>query len=311
MLRSGGTLVEDLSQQTKKRPLIMEEAPLWAQSASEGSKPLNTLTISPSRQARRAAERLEIKAHKLQDIKATETLRVSVTDTRGTKDHIDTPITLWRPQSQPHQNTQLSLSALINYSTTANFIDEQFISLLRLPPLETKAAKIVDVNGKTISPSKQALFRIPISSLDGPPTVYTFRAIPMQGHQVILGLSWLREVNPLIDWVTGTIKITKNIRVLKQADFDDELDGSPIYAYHTTSKASAALPAAYSSYSDIFSEQASETLPPYRGNLDHAIDLQPSTTPPFGPLYNLSESELVVLKDYIEQNLKTGLYQAF
>ena len=277
---------------------MMEEAPSWAQSASEGSKPLTTPPISPSRQARRAAERLEVKLQKLQD--------VSTVDTGNTKDHIETPITLWKSQSQTNQNTKLSLSALIDCGATANFIDEQFALLLKLTPLETKAAKVVDVNGRTISPTKQALFRIPMSISDAPPTTYTFRAIPMQGHRVILGLPWLREVNPLIDWVTGSIKVPKNIRVLKQTDFDDELDDSPIYAYYTTQKTPSALPTVYSSYADVFSEQASTTLPPHRGNLDHAIDLLPGTTPPFGPLYNLSESELGVLKDYIKQNLKSG-----
>ena len=43
-----------------------------------------------------------------------------------------------------------------------------------------------------------------------------------------------------------------------------------------------------------------------RKGLDHKIKLKPNTTPPYGPLYNLSESELQVLRDYLETNLASG-----
>ena len=62
--------------------------------------------------------------------------------------------------------------------------------------------------------------------------VYEELQKPMQGHRVIIGLLWLREVNRLIDWAMGSAKVAKDIRVLKKADFD-EIDDSPIYAYYT------------------------------------------------------------------------------
>ncbi|KFY32334.1 hypothetical protein V493_00296 [Pseudogymnoascus sp. VKM F-4281 (FW-2241)] len=40
--------------------------------------------------------------------------------------------------------------------------------------------------------------------------------------------------------------------------------------------------------------------------MDHVIPIEKEKSPPFGPLYPLSEKELKVLKEYIDDNLKTG-----
>ena len=59
----------------------------------------------------------------------------------------------------------------------------------------------------------------------------------------------------------------------------------------------------------MFDEHSDNALPPHREGLDHAIKLLPSAKPTFSPLYNLSQWELEVLKDYIEKNLKSGFIQ--
>ena len=66
------------------------------------------------------------------------------------------------------------------------------------------------------------------------------------------------------------------------------------------------LPTCYTDYTDIFNKKADSTLLPLRGKLNHSINLKPSCTALFGPLYNLSEHELQVLKEYIEKNLESG-----
>jgi len=59
---------------------------------------------------------------------------------------------------------------------------------------------------------------------------------------------------------------------------------------------------------EIFSKVKSETLPPHRPT-DHAIDLEPGYKLPYGRIYNLSESELKMLKAYIETNVASGFIQ--
>ena len=69
-------------------------------------------------------------------------------------------------------------------------------------------------------------------------------------------------------------------------------------------KASPAdLPQAYQEYADVFSEEGAATLARH-GVQDHAIDLEPYTMPPQLGLYNLSQRELQVLREYLDAALK-------
>ena len=45
---------------------------------------------------------------------------------------------------------------------------------------------------------------------------------------------------------------------------------------------------------------------PHRGRLDHHIPLVEGAKPVYGPIYNLSETELQVLKNYVEEYLRKG-----
>jgi hypothetical protein len=66
------------------------------------------------------------------------------------------------------------------------------------------------------------------------------------------------------------------------------------------------IPECYKDLIDVFLKSESQTLPPHRGHLDHHIPLEDDVKPVFGPIYNLSELELKVLKDYIDDKLKKG-----
>ena len=62
---------------------------------------------------------------------------------------------------------------------------------------------------------------------------------------------------------------------------------------------------AYRVIANVFSPSNTNSLPPHRDE-DHAIELEPGKTPPFGPLYNLSEYQLKTLREYIDENLANG-----
>ena len=59
----------------------------------------------------------------------------------------------------------------------------------------------------------------------------------------------------------------------------------------------------YIIYTDVFNKEANTTLPSYKGELNHNINLKLGYTTPFKLLYNLSEYELRVLKEYLNKNL--------
>jgi len=69
------------------------------------------------------------------------------------------------------------------------------------------------------------------------------------------------------------------------------------------------LPEEYREFADLFSRELSDKLPPRRP-YDHKIPLIPGAVPPFGPLYGMSQNELLVLKKYLEENLTKGFIRA-
>ena len=66
------------------------------------------------------------------------------------------------------------------------------------------------------------------------------------------------------------------------------------------------IPPEYQDLAEVFSETRANTLPPHRGQLDHPITLEEGAKPTYGPIYNLSETELSVLKSYIEEHIEKG-----
>src|SRR5204863_6203857 len=66
------------------------------------------------------------------------------------------------------------------------------------------------------------------------------------------------------------------------------------------------IPDEYRDLAEVFSKAKSEELPPHRGSLDHAIPLEKDSKPVFGPIYYLSETELQVLREYIDEKLRNG-----
>ena len=62
-------------------------------------------------------------------------------------------------------------------------------------------------------------------------------------------------------------------------------------------------------YCDVFPDELPAGLPPSR-SVDHAIELEPGTTPPFKQVYRLSQEELQALKTQLDELLKKGHIQS-
>ena len=65
------------------------------------------------------------------------------------------------------------------------------------------------------------------------------------------------------------------------------------------------LPPELVKYKDVFDNKSARILPRNRAS-DHAIPVMEGKEPPYGPLYNLSQRELQVLREYIEDSLEKG-----
>ena len=69
------------------------------------------------------------------------------------------------------------------------------------------------------------------------------------------------------------------------------------------------IPAKYHDFADVFSEQEACLLPPRRP-FDHPIDVEPDTKIPFGPIYNMSETEQEALREFLDDMLDKGFIHA-
>jgi len=65
------------------------------------------------------------------------------------------------------------------------------------------------------------------------------------------------------------------------------------------------VPSKYHEFADVFSKTKAETLSPHR-SYNLKINLEEGAQPPVGLIYSLSASEQEALKEFIEENLKTG-----
>ena len=65
------------------------------------------------------------------------------------------------------------------------------------------------------------------------------------------------------------------------------------------------VPEEFRDFARVFSKQESERLPT-RKPYDHAIDLEPGSTPPYSKIYPLAPAERDALKEFIEENLQKG-----
>jgi hypothetical protein len=62
----------------------------------------------------------------------------------------------------------------------------------------------------------------------------------------------------------------------------------------------------YHEFLPLFNKVLADRLPPHRPVIDHEVRLQDGETPTWGPLYSMSRAELVVLKEWLEENMAKG-----
>ena len=164
-------------------------------------------------------------------------------------------------------------------------------------------------------------------------------------EDLVLGLPWLRKMNPAIDWREGTLEMRERARRKEKSGHDLEVKAEQIaasrgqrrrwcqakiledpsealwcaagYTYSTelAEKASKEkprrtfeeiVPEDYRQYADVFSEVESERLPMHKP-YDHAIDLKPETPETIrSKVYPMPVNEQAELDRFLEENIRKG-----
>jgi Reverse transcriptase (RNA-dependent DNA polymerase)/RNase H-like domain found in reverse transcriptase/Integrase zinc binding domain/Chromo (CHRromatin Organisation MOdifier) domain/Aspartyl protease len=179
------------------------------------------------------------------------------------------------------------------------------------PPLQsstvTPSSNVTPVPPTSIMPSEcadpvpNAPSSLPSTSPSAsPPTSRRRRRLP--------AILPTRHINPKRDQLlVFTVVDVTELKAAVEAAVDASSDASGVQVNAIPpSNVPTSVPLEYAEYADVFEEQNAEKLPPHRPNVDHEIPLIPGAKPVFGPIYNLSETELKVLKDYIDRMLAKG-----
>ena len=165
--------------------------------------------------------------------------------------------------------------------------------------------------------------------------------VELATQDIYLGMPWLKKHNPVVNWKTGVLTFrnctnnTARTCYQPQKAWTDEgrspqwnltdrkdnsqekrstLTGTPRNQVAKQSEMKREevvnpleIPEEYRPrYDNLFQEETTTAVLPKHQPWDHEIKLQPGTEPGFGPIYQLSEKELQVLREYLEENLKKG-----
>src|SRR5271156_2308492 len=69
------------------------------------------------------------------------------------------------------------------------------------------------------------------------------------------------------------------------------------------------VPEEYHDYADVFNKAKADTLAPHRP-YDLKIEIEEGASPPIGPMYSLSQSELATLREFIDEHLRIGFIRS-
>ena len=139
--------------------------------------------------------------------------------------------------------------------------------------------------------------------------------LPGEGPPVILGRPWRRQQAVIVcslddHWRYGAT--LQGVTVVEPAEFYKLMRKKEtrysVYAAVASAAPAEPLPSEIEEYADVFTDEKDvsklETV-----EAEHEINLQQGKKPPFRPLYNLSGSELTLLREYLDQAMANGWIQ--
>ena len=209
----------------------------------------------------------------------------------------------------------VTIRVLLDSGASDCFISPEFISRSHLTPRPlSDPINLRLFDGTLQRKSITDDVELTLSSVDGVPRVSTrFLITPLDtACDAVLGLNWLTETNPKINWATRSVAWTPildyktaRLRAILSSDVYDEppvMEDDDDEVHPDSMKF---VPSHYHDFADVFSKTSALKLPPSRP-FDHSIEIEDGTMPGHGPIYSLSEPERGALKEFIDDHLATG-----
>ena len=235
-------------------------------------------------------------------------------------------------------NRSLRTPAMIDSGATALFLNKRFVEKNNIytHPL-TRVIALHNIDGTKNKAGSLTHFARLTLTVGGYTEKLEFLVTDLGPEDVILGLPWLKRVNPLIDWTTGEMEIpsgseneapfqqiqanrTERRQWVKSSIIEhatDQLWCMAGFTYSTKLAAEAnqakaqrtfeeMVPKEYHRHAKVFSEEESHRLPKHQP-WDHTIDLKPDAPETLrSKVYPLPLNEQGELDKFIEENKAKG-----
>jgi hypothetical protein len=132
--------------------------------------------------------------------------------------------------------------------------------------------------------------------------------LPVNGYDAILGMPWLREMNPDIDWELGII--TPRIRCDSISNGNDSVleplsDSDKVRLKESLTDVDSDMVSLVNRYSEIFREDLPPGLPMSRP-IEHSISLVDGAQPVYLRQYRLSWKDQAEIDRQVEEHLAAG-----
>ena len=116
----------------------------------------------------------------------------------------------------------LKIRILLDSGATGNHIHPEVVEKLQIKKHETKEwVDIVGIDGNSIMQGYKVKTE-PVLLKSGPyATTTSFDVTMISGYDAVLGMPWLQEQNPVIDWITGTVSIDNRILRTKLGEYEE------------------------------------------------------------------------------------------
>jgi hypothetical protein len=207
------------------------------------------------------------------------------------------------------------LRVLLDSGASDCFVSRDFIARTHITPRPLTTPIALRLFDGTLQPKSIVdEVDLTLSSTEGTPRVSTrFLVTTLDtACDAVLGLNWLTETNPKINWATRSVAWTSlsdyktaQLRAILTSQPTEEPLLLPDDDDATSADPLKFVPSQYHEFADVFSKAAALSLPPTRP-FDHAIELEEGAAPGYGPIYSLSEPERSSLKEFIDDHLATG-----
>ena len=202
---------------------------------------------------------------------------------------------------------------LIDSGAETNVIDWRTVQQFNIPTRPVQNWTLRGVTGATDEVvSKIASVRVHIWGKEL--RVHAYVTNLGNWERLILGMPWMQEHNPIINWRSRTLigwdlnpgdmdkkhpeALKSEFPTVQKTTISTELEAKII-------KDTVSLPEQYKRFEVVFSE-TDIPLPEHRGRLDHEIKLVEEFKPKKGSIYPLSPKEREELDEFLNENLACG-----